>query len=237
MLNIKAATLIATMSRVLKETTRRREETPVLDLQDLLEGVDTELVDRIWADELTEEDYEQLRKYLAEKYGIVMQPPLPRGWTDKIKEVVKSMGILRSTNEKTTTTNEPRHVSDYLYYLEDRDLLTGLMSWERFKQLLSYMPITVVTTRYTEKGLDGTVLDYGPRLLDIITIAARCPGTYLAPLIHGKNSPEEKVEIKAIALPEECRREYEYLINHSVDTDMDYGEIILNGRGYLAIVW
>ena len=159
---------------------------------------------------------------MGESLLVVRDGRTERGWTDKVLEAFKDITV------SNIDEAERRGMNEYLV-LALPNYAVGVVSWERFKEVLKYVP----AANYEER------MNESPKFADFVEAASMAPGSYLHIVVIGKGREDEGVIIDGILLPiQEGADDALWILLHSELAAPDEVQFVeVNGRQYIWLWW
>ena len=161
-------------------------------------------------------------EYVRERFGVEIPLEARRGWTDPIFEELKKVAA-----------SDPREARergmDEYFFVVSSEFGNGVVSWERLKGLLRYVPARNMLDRQ----------NYAPTFLDFAEAASRVPGSYLEVYVVTKEREDERVTVEGILMPvgAEAGEVADELIKKAIEPPDEIDFFELKGREYVRLWW
>ena len=185
---------------------------------------DEDLDDESWRalSKVEEAAMPRIAEYVSRVAGVCMPLRARRGWTDKVLEALRGLPAVESFEEA-----DRRGLDEYLYILRD-GYAAGVVSWERFKEVLRHVPLEELLGKF----------ENAPRYLDFVEAAAKVPGSYLSVHVIRGNKTEYMI-IDGILLPVQkgADEQIHDLLQEADSPPDEFAFVDVKGRQYVWLRW
>ena len=164
----------------------------------------------------------KVAEYVKERFGVEVPVRASRGWTDAVIEKFKDITV------KDLSEVDEKDMDEYLL-APFPDFLEGYVSWDRFEEVLKYVPAQNFLDRQNES----------PTFLDFIEAAAKVPGSYLHIYIVNKLREDERVTIDGILLPvnKDSGDVVREVLRDALDAPDEVSFFNVKGEQYIWLWW